>query len=140
MKIEGFVDSRGHCFFRTIFICGQLEEPTTILLMLDTGATTSTILDGDCERLGLNCKELSKTDEPTRIVGAEIYPHVLPDVAFVFIDNKRKLRGIRLESVEVIEQTEDSPRPFFSLMGLDIVKQFNKMTYEPRKGKITLER
>jgi len=150
MRIRGYIfrHGGGHCFFRAFFACGQLEKPAPILLMVDTGATTTTILDGDCERLGLDCSELPRSDQPTRIVGAEIYPHVLSDVAFIFIDTVRRffdfrsriVEVVRLPRVEVIEQTEESPRPPFSLMGMDIVTRYGKLTYEYGKGIVTLER
>jgi hypothetical protein len=108
--------------------------------MLDTGATTTTILDGDCERLGLNCSNLSRTVEPTSIVGSVIYPYILLDVGFIFKDTRDTLHAIQLPLVEVIEQTKDSPRPPFSLMGVDLVKKFKKLSYEYDKGSVFLER
>lgn len=140
MRIKGFIHREsGHCFFRTFFICPQLTEPSSVLLMLDTGATTTTILDGDCERLGLNCSSLSRTSKPTSIVGSVIYPHILPDVAFIFKDTRDTLHAIRLPLVEIIEQTKDSPRPSFSLMGVDLIKKFKKLGYEYDENKVFLE-
>lgn len=139
--IKGFIHiESGHCFFRAFFICSQIAEPSSVLLMLDTGATTTTILDGDCERLGLNCSNLSRTVEPTSIVGSVIYPYILLDVGFIFKDTRDTLHAIQLPLVEVIEQTKDSPRPPFSLMGVDLVKKFKKLSYEYDKGSVFLER
>jgi hypothetical protein len=141
LKIKGFVQTEsGHCFFRAFFVCGQIEKPVPLLLMLDTGATTTTILDGDCERLGLDCSRLSKTDKPTSIVESEIYPPILPNAGFIFKDTQNKLHGLRLPLVEVIERTENSPRPAFSLMGVDMVRKFKKLVYEYEKRSVFLER
>ncbi len=108
--------------------------------MVDTGATTSTILDGDCARLGLNCEELEISDVPTETVGAKIYPYKLPDVAFIFIDTKNELRPEILESIDVIEPTDESPRPYFSILGMDIIKRYKRFVYDYPKGEIVFKR
>lgn len=105
--------------------------------MLDTGSTTSTILDGDCERLGLDCKRLRRSN--VLIVGSVAYVRELLDAAFFFLDTEQALRVVNLEHVNVFEQTETSPRPHFSLMGMDILSRFKRLNLDFQNGDAFLE-
>ena len=139
LQIKGFFDQdKGHYFIETYFICDQLKQPIFLKFIIDTGATTSTILDGHCEILGLNCQQLSTSTAV--VVGSKIQVSILPDIAFGFIDTQKKLHWEQLDSVTVIEPTVDSPKPSFSIIGMDVLQRFDKLVYDFQRNEVILER
>jgi hypothetical protein len=74
------------------------------------------------------------------VVGGEIQAYVLPGVAFVFLDTQDRLHMEQFDSIDVIEPTVDSPRPDFSIIGMDVLQRLNKLVYDFRRNEVTLEK
>lgn len=139
LQIKGVFDQdKGHYFIWIYFVCGQHKEPEFMNFLIDTGATTSTILEGHCEMLGLNCQQLSTYT--AEVVGGEIQVSVLPDIEFGFIDTRERLHVELFDSIAVIEPTVVRPRPGYSIIGMDVLQRFDKLVYDFRRNEVTLEK
>lgn len=141
MKIRSYIDrDSGHCYLEAILVTDKLPKPERLLLLIDTGAGTTTILDGDCARLGLDCKRLPKNRTPTMVVGGLIDAHMLTDVAFLFRDTDGNLQAEFLKAIEVIDPAQGGPRPSFSIMGVDLLRRFKRFVVDYENDEAFLER
>jgi hypothetical protein len=68
MKLKGYFRRDGHCYFDAFLVSDKLRKPEFLRLLLDTGTSTTTILDGDCERMGLDCTKLPRNKRDTMAV------------------------------------------------------------------------
>jgi hypothetical protein len=140
MKLKGYFRRDGHCYFDAFLVSDKLRKPEFLRLLLDTGTTTTTILDGDCERMGLDCTKLPRNKRDTMAVGAMVTSYLLRDGVFVFLDEHDGLQPEILGRIDVINPDEDSPKPDFSLMGMDLVSRFDKLVIDRRNRTVYLER
>jgi len=113
-------------------------RPAPIVFLVDLGATTTTILEGDCVRLGIDCDRLEKVPEPTVVPGGRTEPHILRDVILIFETKEGEFQFERLDKIDVIPPKADSILLPFSLLGIDIISRF-KLTYSKNEG-LTLEK
>ncbi len=84
--------------------------------------------------------KLKKNSEPTMIVGGEIKTYILEDVALIFNDTNDNLVVETLKYIDVIEDIDGGPKPNFSIMGVDILRKFNKFLYDYKKSEIVFKR
>lgn len=133
MKIEGIIEDDGHAYIHAFIVCPQIERISPIVFLVDLGATTTTILEGDCIRLGIDCNRLEKTPEPTVVPGGKTDTYILNDVVLIFETKEGELDFQRLDKVTVIQPKPDSILLPFSLLGIDILTRF-KLTYSKDDG------
>ncbi len=103
------------------------------MFLVDLGATTTTILEGDCIRLGIDCDRLEKAPGPTVVPGGRTETHILRDVILIFETKEREFQFERLDKIDVIPPKADSILLPFSLLGIDIISRF-KLTYSKNEG------
>lgn len=137
LRIEGFIGPHLHAYVRAIFVCAKPEITGPIILLVDSGATVTTLLEGDAERFGINFRKLKKSKIPVQVGGGIMYPYMLEDVALIFRTTNEKPHVERLRAIDVIKPTRTGTRPEFSLLGVDVLSRF-KMTYN--KDYIILEK
>lgn len=137
LKIRGVLQNDGHAYINAFIACPQIERIAPIVFLVDLGATTTTILEGDCTRLGIDCDSLEKAPGETIVPSGRIETYILRDVTLVF-ETEGELEFERLEKVDVINPKIDSVLLPFSLLGIDVISRY-KLTYSRNNG-LTLER
>jgi len=137
LRIKGTIFGDGHAYIQALMNSPKIGRTVPVVFLVDLGATTTTILEGDCERIGIECDQLQKSRDPTVVAGGKIQTHVLPDVT-LFLETENGTYNIeRLQKVDVIKPRKDSTKLPFSLLGIDVIRRF-KLTYT--KDELTLER
>jgi len=138
LKIQGIIEDDGHAYIHAFIVCPQIERTAPIVFLVDLGATTTTILEGDCVRLGIDCDRLEKTPGQTVVPGGRTETYILRDVILVFETKEGEFQFERLDKIDVIRPKADSILLPFSLLGIDIISRF-KLTYSKNEG-LTLEK
>lgn len=135
MKIEGTIENDGHAYVSAFIALDGVKKVFPIVFLVDLGATVTTILEGDCMRLGIDCDKLQKTPLQTVIPGGKADTYELRDVVLIFETKDGELDFERLERVDVIRPRPDSVLLPFSLLGIDIISRF-KLSYSKSDGLI----
>jgi hypothetical protein len=138
MKIEGFIGSGGHAYVMTYLLCNRLEIAGPTAFLINLGASTTTLLEGDVDRLHIDVNKLQKSDLPVTVCGGVIYPYRSPPIELKFLTTDRKIQTEELGSIDILNPNESKDRPTFSLLGLDLLKRY-KLIYDKGKS-ITLEK
>jgi len=138
LKIKGFLGSTGHAYVTTLLTCERLRITGPIAFLVDLGATTTTLLEGDVQRLHIDVNGLQKSDLPVTVCGGIIYPYKSPPVVLRFLTTDRKIQKEELQSIDILDPNKSNDRPAFSLLGLDVLKRY-KVIYDKGKG-IALEK
>jgi predicted aspartyl protease len=122
LSIEGRLISGWLPFITAKFICDQLEINKDILLVVDTGTTTTTINEFDARQMKIDYTKLKRNQDSLGIGGqAESY---LADSAHLYF-------GEGIESVDVkpvkflrlhVEQADQERYP--SLLGMDVLRHY----------------
>lgn len=137
LRIKGTVSDDGHAYINAFMNSPIIERIVPIVFLIDLGATITTILEGDCERIGIDCGRLQKSRESTVVAGGRIQTYVLPNVTLFFENEDGTYNIERLQKVDVIKPKESSVKLPFSLLGIDVIRRF-KLTYT--KDKFTLKK
>jgi len=138
LKIRGIVENDGHAYIHAFIFCPQIGRPAPIVFLVDLGATTTAILEGDCVRLGIDCDHLEKAPGPIVAVGGRIQTYMLPNVILIFETEDDAVEFERVDKICVIRPEAGSVLLPFSLLGVDIISRF-KLTYSKSDG-LTLEK
>lgn len=123
MSIEGRLISGWLPFITAKFICDELEINKDILLVVDTGTTTTTINEFDARQMKIDYTKLKRNQDSLGIGGqAESY---LADSAHLYF-------GEGIESVDVkpvkflrqihVEHADQERYP--SLLGMDVLRNY----------------
>lgn len=137
LRIKGTVVDDGHAYINAFMSSPKIGKIVPIVFLVDLGATTTTILEGDCERIGIDCDKLQKSQGSTVVAGGRIQTYVLSDVTLFFESEDGTYNIERLQKVDVIKPRKDSVRLPFSLLGIDVIRRF-KLTYT--KDEFALEK
>jgi hypothetical protein len=128
LKIKGTVSDDGHAYINAFMYSPKIGSTVPIVFLVDLGATTTTILEGDCERTGIDCSKLQRSPDSTVVAGGKIQTYILPDVTLFFESQDGTHHVERLPRVDVIKPRKGSIKLPFSLLGIDVVRTF-KLTY-----------
>ncbi len=139
MKIKGSWGEFDAPYLRGAFICHKLNLMRYIDLLIDTGASSTTILDNDALRLGIDYNKIEKLAEGTMGIGGSVDTYVIPDVMIAF----RTMEGIHREkfgNVFVVRhmprnrEEEERIKRIPSLLGRDFLNKYS--LFLNRKDKI----
>jgi len=83
MKIQGRVAKDGSMLFGSLLSSESLNISSLIIFELDTGASSTTILDSDARRLGLDYSALSRI-EPAYGIGGNCDAYAIEDAILRF--------------------------------------------------------
>jgi len=133
LKIQGILEDDGHAYIQAYIASPHIKRISPIVFLVDLGATITTILEGDCVRLGIDCDHLEKASKPAVIPGGRADTYVLRDVIIIFETREGELGFERLDKIDVIPPKADSLILPFSLLGIDILSRF-KLTYSKKDG------
>lgn len=89
LRIKGTVFDDGHAYINAFMSSPKIGKIIPIVFLVDLGATTTTILEGDCKRIGIDCDKLQKSRNSTVVAGGKIQTYILPDVT-LFLKTKKE--------------------------------------------------
>ena len=99
MKIKGIIENDGHAYIHAFIVSPQIKRIAPIVFLVDLGATTTTILEGDCIRLGIDCDRLEKAPRPTVVPGGKTETYILCDAILVFETKEGEFEFERLDKI-----------------------------------------
>jgi len=148
MKIYGFLNREYEPpapFIKILFTSENLNIRKFLNLCIDTGASSTIILDKDARYLGLNLKYLKKAEKRIGGVGGLIDVYFIKDAKIIFrteegTHHEEKLN--LLVGVHEMEKLTEEERALLtrlpSLLGRDIIGKF-KFIFEEKEQIVLLE-
>lgn len=129
MKIKTFLDPGYKHVLVPTFIFNPLlgENPHSITLLVDTGASTTTILQGDALILGIGFSKLKKERELVTGLSGKKGVYKLEDVtlAFQLDSSPSDLIYAKLEKIHVVKPTKKTKPYPLSVMGMDLLQRLH---------------
>ncbi len=137
MRIKGFIKGGkfGPAYVIATIIIKDLDIKSPIELLLDTGATRTTILDRDAIRLGIDYSKLEKHREGTLGIGGVVETYIIRNIELVFITEDRKHYKERLDMIYVLKHKtlNDKILRLPSILGRDVLNKY-KLVLHGQKG------
>jgi len=129
MKIRSIVDTT----YKQVLVPTLLHSPLLgedvffIALLIDTGATHTTILQGNALKLGINFSTLRLSHEPVLGVSGHQPVYELDDVTLAFQINSSPsdLVYTKLEKIHVVKPNKKTIPSTRSVMGMDILHKLH---------------
>jgi len=133
MKIKSLVEDK-QVFVPAFLFNSQLgDNPFQMNFMVDTGATRTTILQGDAMRLGIKFLKLKKSNRPVIGVSGKQDVYELEDVILAFEKiSLQDLIYVRLEKIDVVKPRKNSIDFPLSVIGVDLLQRFHFDYCNPR--------
>ena len=134
------------CFFKpgifeAAYVVAVLESKAlniheTVELLVDTGASRTTILDKDAIRLGLDFTKLEKLSESMLGIGGLVDTYILKDVKLIFRREDKKSHTENLERIHVLKHPNLNEKIMRipSILGRDILNK-HALIYDKRHEK-----
>lgn len=126
LRIRTFVNEDLQVFTPAYLFCTTLGGKLfPILFLLDTGATVTTILGGDAERMEIDFAKLVLSDLKAAGIGGLVDTYELHDVIIALEEEgTRELIYERIEKIDALKPEENGEDHFnFSLMGTDFLRR-----------------
>ena len=148
MRLTATIESF-HAYIDGYLVCPILPRPQLIRFMLDTGCTSTTILQDDAIRLGLDCSRLQRMGS-VRTASGNVETRCLTEVTLYLparrwpLNIREGFLGKHYPMMCVMPPDEayraEHPTPDLSgshsLLGMDLLLQFHK--WEIRRNKLFL--
>ena len=134
------------CFFKpgifeaayvvAILECKAPSILETMELLIDTGASRTTILDKDAIRLRLNFDKLEKLSDGTLGIGGTVDTYILKDIKLIFRTEDKKSHTENLERIYVLKHPHPDEKTMRipSILGRDILNK-HALVYDKRQEK-----
>ena len=134
------------CFFKpgifeaayvaTVLESKALNIHETVELLVDTGASRTTILDKDAIRLGLDFTKLEKLSEGMLGIGGTVNTYILKDVKLIFRREDKKSHTENLERIYILKHPNLNEKIMRipSILGRDILNK-HTLIYNKRHEK-----
>ena len=138
--IKGFFRN-GAGYVNAHLVADHLRIDETIEFLVDTGASSTVLLDRDIMYLGLDYKDLELSKQDVIGIGGCVETYILKEVIMMFIDKEKTLilpifaLKHPLESMELNERTRILSFP--SLLGRDVINRF-KLIFDKEDNEISL--
>lgn len=132
------------CFFKSgpleaayvnaIFEFEALHIYATIELLIDTGATKTTVSDKDAIRLGLDYDALEKLDKGILGIGGAVDTYIIKEAKLAFHKKDKQTHVEHLESLCFLRHSELTERILRipSILGRDILNKY-ALVYDRRQ-------
>jgi hypothetical protein len=126
VKIKTFIDPDFQVYVPAfIFNINLGRRFYPILFLVDTGATVTTILDGDAERLNIDFSKLKLAETKALGVGGFRDTYEMHDTIIALEEEGTgELIYERLEKIDILKPEKESVKLPFSLLGTDFLKRF----------------
>jgi len=149
MKIHGFLNREYEPpapFVKVLLVSENLNIRKFLDLCIDTGASSTIILDRDAKYLRLNLKSLRKSEKNVGGIGGLIDTYVIENVRIVFkteegVPYEEKLNllvGVHRVN-ELTEKEKELVTKLPSLLGRDIIRKF-KFIFEEKESLVLFEK
>src|SRR5207247_7700412 len=99
-------------------------------MIVDTGASRTSISSKDARTIGLNYSTLTRAEDSTGI-GGRLKSYLLSGISLVFEDTKSSYHVERLPTIIAMKGADDAVP---SLLGVDVLKKYK--VYFDKKGVI----
>ncbi|MHA1263907.1 MAG: retroviral-like aspartic protease family protein [Candidatus Helarchaeota archaeon] len=118
-------DRRGHGYFSAYLYIPSFNRIRRIDFLIDTGADSTILNSRDAFDLGLKPEEHTSN----RAFGFggefELYTVTNTEILFIFLWDNNNIQYINLNKIEFLPPNPDSELIFDSVLGLDIINQFD---------------
>lgn len=148
MRIRGFLNKDFHPpapFAKVLLTSESLGLRRFIDLHIDTGASSTIILDKDVRYLKLNVKNLKKAERNIGGIGGLIDTYTIEDAIIVFKTEEGKLHREKLTllvGVHKLDKLEEGERRLImripSLLGRNILRKF-RLIYDESSNEVHME-
>jgi predicted aspartyl protease len=153
LKLVAKIDDDGHAFLTALFWCSQFNERKRVNFLIDSGCTTTTILNDDAAFLGIDCSALPTSIDPVSTANGSVYPHQIPEAILIFRVKQgflnlsegywgTKLIGINCHvptNPDQINQYSQYEKDHsFSLLGVDFFQKFSTLTFNYKRMQLAL--
>jgi predicted aspartyl protease len=130
MEIRGHKVNE-HYWIPCFFICSSREILKPLELLIDTGASITTVFS---EFIEMDCNGL-ENGVPVQTANGLKSPFLLREVILIFRTTKGKLLPINLEYIDVIDMENPT---LAGVLGMDVLSKFKRFTFTEKT--ITLVR
>ena len=139
------LDKNYHAHLVAYFWCSQFEDPKAVSFFIDSGCTTTTILNDDATLLGINCSNLNPADCQVTTANGNVIPYEIPNVILLFkaqygmFNLSRGFKGTELSKVHCHSPTNpllltpQRKNNSFSLLGMDFLRKFKKWKFTDKE-------
>ena len=148
MRIRGFLNRDFYPpapFVKALLISESLGLRRFIDLHIDTGASSTIILDKDVRYLKLNVKSLKKAERNIGGIGGSINTYTIDDAVIMFKTEEGKLHREKLTllvGVHKLDKLEEGERRLImripSLLGRNILRKF-RLIYDERSNEVHMK-
>lgn len=148
MRIRGFLNRDFYPpapFIKALLIAESLGLRRFIDLHIDTGASSTIILDKDVRYLKLDVKSLKKAERNIGGIGGLINTYTIDNTVIVFKTEEGKLHKEELTllvGVHMLDKLEEDERKLLmrlpSLLGRNILRKFRRV-YNERSNDVHME-
>lgn len=149
MRIRGFLEKKFDPpapFVKAILVSEGLHKSKLLDLHIDTGASSSIILDKDLKYLRLNVGELKKAERNVGGVGGMIDTYVIEDANLMFRTEDGSLCKEELKMLvgahDLAKLDAESRKLILfmpSLLGRDVLRRY-RVVYDESSNEVYLER
>jgi len=149
MRIRGFLNKDFYPpapFVKVLLISESLGLRRFIDLHIDTGASSTIILDKDVKYLKLNVKNLKKAERNIGGIGGLINTYTIDDAVIVFKTEEGKLHKEKLTllvGVHMLDEVKEDEIKLLmrlpSLLGRDIIRKF-RLLYDEKSNEVYMKR
>jgi hypothetical protein len=146
LQLIADLNENNHGYVLGYILCSQLKKERRVLFYLDTCSSKTTLLDIDIVRLGFDWRNLNRATCSTAV--GEACPFVLQDVTLrleILNNGEKILYPFPLEFIHLLppdDPTTIVPVQYvfaYSLLGMDVLKNFKTWKFEYQDKKLILE-
>ena len=138
MKLPGYLDYRFSPPAPSVSVqleSAKLRFGRTLRLLIDTGASTTVVLDRDLRRLGVEWTRLSGPEGQLTGMGGTVHTRLIEDAKLIF---KSAVHAARHDLSRLGPEMRKSVMLLPSLLGRDIIERY-KFVYDSPRNKVYLE-
>jgi hypothetical protein len=143
MKIYGFLNKEYEPpapFIKVLLILKKLNIQKFLNLCIDTGASSTIILDKDIRYLRLNLKDLKKAEKNIGGIGGIIDTYIIEDAKIIFKTEEELNLLVGVHRMDKLtEQEKKIITKLPSLLGRDIIRKF-KFTFSKKENLVLFEK
>jgi hypothetical protein len=143
MKIYGFLNKEYELtapFIKVLLILKKLNIQKFLNLCIDTGASSTIILDKDIRYLRLNLKDLKKAEKNIGGIGGIIDTYIIEDAKIIFKTEEELNLLVGVHRMDKLtEQEKKIITKLPSLLGRDIIEKF-KFTFRKKENLVLFEK
>jgi len=125
-----------HYYIRAIFICERLGIREPVILLIDTGASTTTFFAEDIGLPTSTYQALPPTATVMTLGGPQRHRRIPYEVRLIFVTAAGRPHAVDLNGCDVISRSSigiESPLHFQGILGMDIINRFSRWSANGRR-------